>query len=406
MSEWSLTARWVFPVDQPPLERGCVTIAGEKIVAVQPRGQRTADVDLGNVAVLPGLVNAHTHLDLTGLRSLTPPSPADFTGWLRQVIAHRRRRSPQQIQADVRAGLAECLRYGTTLVGDISGDGSSWDVLADAPVRAVVYRELLGLPEERAARAWSEAQQWLSNHPATDTCRPGLSPHAPYSVRASLFQAVARVARAVNLPVAIHIAEHPAELFLLGDRSGPFVEFLTELGVYDAGGLIEHWEALLETFRGLPNAAFIHANYLGLLASPASIHAALRVVCPRTRAAFGFGGGPVRELGQPGVRLALGTDSLASNPDLDILAEARFLHRQHPEVAGAGLLRLATLAGAEALGWEHETGSLTPGKSADLVVLPLPGEDSADPHRLVLESAEPVQRVLWRGRWIESGSGG
>jgi cytosine/adenosine deaminase-related metal-dependent hydrolase len=400
-----LTARWVFPVDQPPLEQGCVTIAGDKIVAVQPRGTRTADVDLGNAAVLPGLVNAHTHLDLTGLRGLAPPS-ADFTGWLRQVIAHRRGRAPEQIQADVRAGLAECLRYGTTLVGDISGDGSSWDVLADAPVRAVVYWELLGLPEERAARAWSEAQQWLGNHPATETCRPGLSPHAPYSVRASLFQAVARVTRAVNLPVAIHVAESPAELFLLANRSGPFVEFLTELGVYDAGGLIEHWEALLETFRGLPNVAFIHANYLALEAVPASIRAALRVICPRTRAAFGFTGGPVGELRQPGARLALGTDSLASNPDLDVLAEARFLHRQHPDVAGDVLLRLATLAGAEALGWQHETGSLTPGKSADLVVSPLPDEDAVDPHRLVLEAAETVRRVLWRGQWVAVGPGG
>jgi cytosine/adenosine deaminase-related metal-dependent hydrolase len=400
MSEWTLTARWVFPVDQPPLEQGCVTIAGERIAAVQPRGCRTADVDLGNVAVLPGLVNAHTHLDLTGLRGLAPPS-ADFTGWLRQVIAHRRRRTPEQIEADVRAGLAECLRYGTTLVGDISGDGGSWEVLADAPVRAVVFRELLGLPEERAARAWSEAQQWLSTHPATDTCRPGLSPHAPYSVRASLFQSVADLARSVNLPVAIHIAESPAELFLIGGRRGPFVEFLTELGVYDPAGLID-WEALLETFRGLPNVAFVHANYLALGATPASIRAALRVICPRTRAAFGFVCGR-RLLEWPDVRLALGTDSLASNPDLDVLAEARFLYHQYPEVAGAVLLSLATLAGAEALGWQHETGSLTPGKSADLVVLPLPGEEATDPHRLVLGSSGPVRRVLWRGRWLEAG---
>src|SRR5579859_4413615 len=99
--ECSLTARWVFPVDAPPIERGVVTILGEHIVAVEPHGTRTPDLDLGNAAILPGFVNAHTHLDLSGLRGKCPPSP-DFTGWLRQVIAHRRTTTPEQTQADLR----------------------------------------------------------------------------------------------------------------------------------------------------------------------------------------------------------------------------------------------------------------------------------------------------------------
>src|SRR5947209_18259994 len=141
---WSLTARWVFPVDRPPLEHGRVTIVGERIVAVEPHHGEPADVDLGEVALLPGLVNAHTHLDLSGLRGLAPPSP-DFTAWLRQVIAHRRSRSPEQVQDDIRAGLAECLRHGTTLVGDIAGSEGCRRAVADAPVRAVVFHERQGL---------------------------------------------------------------------------------------------------------------------------------------------------------------------------------------------------------------------------------------------------------------------
>src|SRR5579859_5368699 len=109
---WTLTARWIFPASGPPLEHGTVTISGDRIAAVNPRGECPADVDLGDVAVLPGFVNAHTHLDLTGLRGQAPPSP-DFTGWLRQVIAHRRNRTPEQVNDDIRAGLAECLRFGT-----------------------------------------------------------------------------------------------------------------------------------------------------------------------------------------------------------------------------------------------------------------------------------------------------
>src|SRR5947209_19690054 len=116
-SPWTLTARWVFPVSSPPLPRGSVTIAGERIVAVEPFGTRRADLDLGDVAVMPGLVNAHTHLDLSGMRGLAPPSP-DFPDWLRRVIEHRLRRSPEQVRADIRSGLDECLRTGTTLIGD------------------------------------------------------------------------------------------------------------------------------------------------------------------------------------------------------------------------------------------------------------------------------------------------
>jgi cytosine/adenosine deaminase-related metal-dependent hydrolase len=186
---WTLTARWVFPVDAPPLERGRVAVAGDRIAGVGPC-DGPADVDFGEAAVIPGLVNAHTHLDLTGLRGQAPPSP-DFTGWLRKVIAFRRSRPPEQVRQDVHEGLAESVRFGTTLLGDISGDGGSWDVLADAPLRAVVYREFLGLPADRASGAWERLDDWLVARTPTPTCRPGVSPHAPYSVRSCLFFAAA-----------------------------------------------------------------------------------------------------------------------------------------------------------------------------------------------------------------------
>src|SRR5437868_8381903 len=155
----TITARWVFPVSSPPLERGLVTIAGDRIAAVEPHGTRSPDLDLGDVAIIPGLVNAHTHLDLTGAPGRTPPTP-DFTDWLRRVIAFRRQRTPEQVQADVRSGIAECVRNGTTLVGDIAAEGATWDLLTAAPLRAVVFRELIGLSEEREAVAWEGFQWW------------------------------------------------------------------------------------------------------------------------------------------------------------------------------------------------------------------------------------------------------
>ncbi len=355
----------------------------------------SADLDLGDAAVLPGLVNAHTHLDLSGMRGLAPPTP-HFTEWLRQVIAHRRRRTPEQVQADVRQGLAECTRFGTTLLGDISADGGTWELLTDAPIRAVVFRELLGLPQDRARQTALAALQWAGAHPETPTCRLGISPHSPYSFRAEFIPTLA----AMFGRVAVHLAETAAELELLERHSGPFVPFLAGLGVWDPTGLAWGPGHVVELTRGAKSVLYIHGNYLPI-DSPILPNGTI-VYCPRTHAAFGHPPHPFREFLARGVRVAVGTDSLASNPDLDVLAEIRFLHRLYPDVPGATLLRMATLSGAEALGWADETGSLTPGKSADLVVVPLPLSDDADPHHLVLGADLPVRRVLFRGAWVDS----
>jgi cytosine/adenosine deaminase-related metal-dependent hydrolase len=389
---WTLTARWIVPIDGPPLSRGTLTIEGERIVAVEPRGRRTPDFDFGNVAVLPGFVNAHTHLDLSGMRGKCPPTP-DFTQWLRAVILCRRGQSPDQVEADIRSGLAESLTFGTTLLGDIAYHGISWPTLCAASVRSVVYYELLGLPQVRAALAWDAAKTWLDLRGPTDTCRPGLSPHAPYSTRTQLFAA----ASITGVPVAMHLAETTVELDLLGDWYGPLVPFLRDLGVWDPEGLFASTDEILRLFKGLVPVVVAHGNYLKLDA-PIAANTTI-VYCPRTHAAFGHSPHPFREFLKRGVRVALGTDSLASNPDLDILAEARFVHRHYPDVPAADVLRMVTLSGAEALGWEAETGSLTPGKSADLVVLPLPDADRADPCTLVLQSANSVSMVLFRGGW-------
>jgi aminodeoxyfutalosine deaminase len=394
---WTLTARWIFPVAGPPLERGTITIQGEHIVAVESEGRRPPDQDLGNTAILPGLVNAHTHLDLSTARTVPDE---DFTAWLRAVVTHRRSQTPQQAQDAVMFGLSECLRFGTTLVGDISADGASWGQVAAAPLRAVVFRELIGLSAERTTEALSAARAWLETTCAAPTCRPGLSPHAPYSVCRGLFAGAGELAREFAVPLAVHLAETPAELELLSRRQGPFVAFLTDLDLWNADLDLAVSPAEIMALCGDDNVKlFVHANYLAAEA-PLPPRSAV-IYCPRTQAAFGDAPHPFREFLTRGVRVALGTDSLASNPDLDILAEARFLHEHNAYLPGATLLRMATLSGAEALGWDAVTGSLTLGKSADLIVLPLPNEDIPDPHRLVLESALAVRSVMVQGRWVQ-----
>ena len=395
------TARWVFPVAGPPLAGGTVTVRGDLIEAVEPHGTRAAGVDFGNAALVPGLVNAHTHLDLSGARGLVPPTdPAHFTDWLRGVIAYRRARTPEQVQADIRTGLAECLRTGTTLLGDIAAEGASWDTVAAAPVRAVVFRELIGLSEERARAAVAAGREWFESRSETACLRAGISPHAPYSVRSTLFAAAGQIVRVKKRPLAVHLAESPVELELVHARRGPFVAFLKDVGVWDADAFFDRLGDVMTACDARQPKLFVHGTYLA--PSARVPRNSTLVYCPRTHAAFGHPPHPFRDFLARGVRVCLGTDSLASNPDLDILAEARHVHAAYPDFPGDALLRTVTLAGAEALGWADETGSLEAGKSADCVVVPLPDRDAADPHALLFAPHPGDRRTMFRGAWRAS----
>lgn len=396
-SAWSLTAQWVFPADQPPIKQGVIHVAGDRIVAVEPPGASKPDVEFGQAAILPGFVNVHTHLDLTALRGRCPPQ-RDFTEWLRGVIAHRRAMNAEATIASIRAGLAACMRYGTTLVGDISSQGLSWADIASAEINAVVHYELLGLTNERAAAAWAQADAWLNEQRPTTSCRPGLSPHAPYSVRADLLRKCA----SRDVPITIHLAETTDELTLLQSHHGSFVRFLQELNVWDPCGLAANASEVLQLVDRLSPTILAHGNYLS--ARDPIPKTATVVYCPRTHAAFGHAPHPFREFMARGVNVALGTDSLASNPDLDILAEARFVNRHYPDCSGPALLRMITISGAAALGWDADVGSLRAGKLADLVVVPIPNTAAADPHELVFGTAAAVSAVLWHGQWRASPS--
>ena len=388
-----LAARWLFPADAAPLPGGTVTVRDGLIVAVRPAGDRTPDEIFDTAALLPGLVNAHAHLDLSHLRNAVPPR-LPLPDWLGQVVAHRRGMSDSSAADAVALGLAESLRFGTTLLADIAGAGLSWDALAAAPVWAVCYRELIGLTDDRAAAAWEEAAAWVNSRPPSENVRAGLSPHAPYSVHRAVIEAAARVA-----PVCIHLAESAEEKELLDRHAGPFVPFLKRLGVWNPAALAPSWDWVAWRCSRAPHALLAHGNYLppGTALGPRST----LVYCPRTHAAFGHPPYPLAAFLAAGHRVALGTDSLASNPDLDVLAEARAVRAAHPDIPAATVLRMATLAGADAVGMGHVTGSLTPGKSADVVAMAVADAEPADPHDLLLTLDLPAipRRTMWRGQW-------
>jgi cytosine/adenosine deaminase-related metal-dependent hydrolase len=379
------------------LANGTVSVRGDRIESVDAHGARSPDHDLGNVAIVPGLVNAHTHLDLSGARGVVAPTDAEHcTDWLQAVIAFRRSRSPEQVQADIRAGLAESLNFGTTLMGDIAADGASWDALTDAKSRSVAFFELIGLSAERAELSLESGRQWFESRQETATVRAGISPHAPYSTRRGLLVAAGQLVRPKKRPLALHLAEWPAEIELLDKHRGPLAEFLKKLNAWEPSGLVASASAAMKGDFREPKL-FIHGNHL---APSARIPRNSTIVyCPRTHAAFGHPPHPFPEFLRRGIRVCLGTDSLASNPDLDVLAEARFLHERHPGFPGDVLLKMITLFGAEALSWANETGSLEAGKSADLVTIPLPDRDAADPHDLLFANHPGTRRTTFRGQW-------
>lgn len=396
--EQILTARWVLPAVGEPLYCGTVRIAGGRIAAVDKAKTVTADVDFGNAAIVPGFVNAHTHLDLSGMLGVAPPS-ADFTGWLSKVIDFRRRQSCEDTTSAVQTGIAQCISFGTTLVGDISAQGISIGALRAAPLWALVFYEVIGLSEERGRAAWKSAMEWVGAMNRQGTCRVGISPHAPYSVNKSVFRSAAES----TVPVAIHVAESESEMRFLESRTGPFVDFLKGMGAWDESGAVSALSEVVDCDNGQKPVLLVHANYLAsrtVLARNQTI-----VHCPRTHHAFGRPPFPLQQVIESGNRVVLGTDSLASNPDLDVLAEASFVANEHPEMDKATVLRMATIWGADALGFGTECGSLEAGKSADLTVVPFPDMDAGDPHTLLFEYArakERRRRSMWRGKWHDA----
>ena len=411
----TLAARYVFPVEGPPIAEGRVSIADGRIVRLGGDGDDSppVDIDLGNVAITPGFVNAHAHLDLDSIAAANADGPEDEVDWLRRVVAGRRGGLPGSgAEAAVR-NVASSVRHGTTLIADTTSGGQSWDAVAAAPLRGVVFNELIGLNRLRGMETSGAAFEWLASvrkeapGPEHDPkTRAGLSPHAPYSTAGWLYQRAAMS----KLPLSTHLAEMPEEIELLETRQGPLRRFLEDLGAWD-----DDWEPIGPRpadyiRRGeLRQADWIvaHGNYFDASefwqlrpeAAPGKQRVAV-AYCPRTHARFGHAPHPYRAMLERGIVVCLGTDSLASSPTLGILDEMRFLRRRDESARGELLLTMGTLFGAWALRSDQVTGSLKPGKSADLAIVALPDRDEADPHRLLLDSDRPVVATVFQGGFV------
>lgn len=389
---YSLTARWVFPVSSPPLENGVIEIESGRISAVHNRPPMRDVVDCGNVALIPGLVNTHTHLEFSDLRC--PIEPAlPFTAWIKSLVGIRR--AQPATSAFIQQGLAECRDTGTTHIGEIATQDWPTETYHHPGLQTIVFRELIGMLPDRAAAQLEIARQWLAEPAPNDSSvTRGLSPHAPYSVHPDLYRDLIQLAVEKQAPVAVHLAETLAELEFLDRGTGEFVEMLQRFSAWDPQSIPRGSRPLdyLTPLESVRRALVIHGNYLNAAEFDwLENHPQVSVVyCPRTHAYFQHARHPWQELLARGINVALGTDSRGSNPDLSLWREMQYLVDAFPDVDPATILDIGTRRGAVALGLSSELGTLEPGKLAYGTWVELQAKSISDPY-IALFSGEATQ---------------
>jgi cytosine/adenosine deaminase-related metal-dependent hydrolase len=393
-------AGWVLPIARPPIRDGWVAVDNGTITAVGAPGDtppRTPDgledVHLGAVAVLPGLVNAHTHLELSWMRGRVSPD-ASMPAWAGRLIALRSTMAQEPLEP-MHDAIREARASGTTLVGDVTNSLAAYEPLADSDLSATIFRELLGFNVADPAAVVAAARAAIDALTPIEWLRPVVAPHAPYSVSPALLRAIG--AASGDAPLSIHLGESVEEVEFLRTGGGAWRELLEALGAWSAdwqapgSGPVEYLAR-----QGLLNERLLAVHCVQLADDELRALAAARstvVTCPRSNRWTGAGRPPIERFYASGVRVAVGTDSLASVEDLNLFGELRVMRELAPGVPACELLASATRHGAEALGFGRALGTIEPGKRAELVAVQVPAAE-ADVEEYLVSGIEPYA-VHW-----------
>jgi cytosine/adenosine deaminase-related metal-dependent hydrolase len=392
-------------MDRPPIRDGAIVFDrgvilevgdGASLVAAHTDAQI---IDRPNEIILPGLINAHTHLELSEFSCGAPA--ADFVDWLMRLVP----RGPinletihQSVARSVPIGIEQCLRFGVTCVGDISRHSTvSRPLLQGGPLRVVSYGEVQAMAQRRGLLE-QRIEAATDRRFESAFLRTALTPHAPYSVEIDGYRRCLEVARAGDLPLATHLAETPFEAPFLENHSSRFRDLWDSIGAWDdqvpcfSGGPIR-----LAASIGLldyPRTLLAHVNYCDDSELDLLSHGNASVVyCPRTHAYFGHSPHRWREMIASGINVAVGTDSCASSPDLNLVNELRLLRHIAPDVPSLELWKMATVNAARALDMQDFIGTLHNGAAADLVAFRTSGDD---PLEEILNS-ESLPVDVWIG---------
>lgn len=409
-----LQAEWVLPISGPPLRWGCVRVRAGRIEAVEPGGQPPSERDphrvvLRGAVLMPGLINAHCHLELSQWNR-PPAARQEFWNWVPEVVAFRR--SPEYRPGEaVPAGLAESLRQGTVWIGDIlpaallaqgpdgCGEVGRSPMLGPCP-GVTSFLEIVA----PLGRGVEEIAALVESHQRLCEARgwqPGLSPHAPYTIPLAVLEAIAEQSRRLRLPVAMHLGEPAEERRLLRHGDGPLRAMLEQLSAFAPeqfpGGI--DWSDYLARLSDVPRLLVIHGNHLdgATIRRLAAMGNATVIYCPRTHRRFHDAVYPMARYREAGIPVAVATDSRATAPNLSLWDELRAAREACPDLSPRTLLEMATVIPARAMGVDREIGTLEPGKRADLTAVAV-SEDADDPYAAVLRPTAAIAGVWIAGQ--------
>ena len=359
---------------------------------------------LGDVALMPGLVNAHTHLELSYLHDEVPPA-SEFVTWIRNVMAARRQR-PDPRAADIvdaiDRAIVESRASGTAVVGDVSNTLVTFEPLARSALAAIVFYELIrfNAPDPRALVDAATAE--IEALAPTEWVRASLAAHAPYSVAPLVLRAIREaVDRDALRPCSVHLCESAEETEFLRTGLGSWRRLLEDVGAWDPA-----WTPPgVSPVQFLDETGFLGANVLAVHGVQMTLDDLGRlkargttlVTCPRSNGHTGAGAPPIQDFYDAGVRVAIGTDSLASSPDLNVFAELATMRALAPAVPATALLESATIEGARALGFDADYGTIEPAKRARLIAVDL-SPDVDDVEEYLVSGIRPAQI-----RWVTEG---
>jgi aminodeoxyfutalosine deaminase len=399
-------ASWLITGDpeQAPLAGGALVLDGDaRIVAVGRSAELRARYpdarwEDHRAVLIPGLVNAHTHLELSGLRGRVPGG-AGFGPWVSAMMGARDQVRPEGDLEAIDLGVSELLAAGTAAVGEISNSLASVASLGQVPLRGVVFHEVFGLRREVAEVMLGMAEQRRAEFPHwPERLGYALAPHTPYSLHPEVLRDLVERARSSGGITSIHLCEHAAERAYLRDHTGPFADFIAARGADSPD-----WAApACDPVQYVADLGLLGQHLLCVhladarpeeLARVAAANARV-VLCPRSNLHIEVRLPPLLQMLALGMRPALGTDSLASNSSLDVLDEARALHARFPSVPARTLIAMATSYGARALGLERAVGQLAVGLQPGVVAFAHEGAPPSDPERFVLSPRSTRRQVL------------
>ena len=386
-----ITAAYLVPITQSIIPEGGMVVDGERILAVGDaaslkRTYPAATVEAHPGAfLLPGLINAHCHLDLTGFPRQTFDQRSSYSRFLLDVYRYKREVPKQFIREAVSRGLEEAIDAGTTCLGDMGSFPASIAMLKEAGIRAVVFPEIAGFASEAGQDLYQTALALVEDmqESPSDLISVGLGPYAPFALSRQLLKIVAHHARGVTLPVTIHAAETFSEMEFFFDSKGDFADNLFPSIGWGEALPFPHLRTPIQYLAGIDFLAVkpIVANPVHLGASDIELLAASGskvVYCPRNNQYFLEGVTPIRACLAAGIPVGLGTESHASVETLSLWDEMRACYGAHQAssspLSAQDVLMMATLGGARVLGLEERVGSLEPGKDADYSLVSLPPE--------------------------------